>query len=99
MKKSHEKLEGAIKYLKSTYSDLSQHVLDVLEESKKELEKHNKKKRCKHCDRYNHYDETSGVWNCEQCDKKPKPCPICTAETTYVEELGIWKCNECDWNG
>jgi len=98
MKNIHEKLEKTIKLLRSSFPELPKKDFEVLEEAKAELEKFAKKKRCKHCDRHEHYDETLGIWKCNECDKH-KPCPVCTAETTYDEDLGVWKCNECEWNG
>lgn len=72
MKKIHEKLEKTIELLRTSFPELPKKEFQVLEEAKTELEKMAKKKRCKHCDRYEHYDETTGIWKCEQCDKKPK---------------------------
>lgn len=72
MKKIHEKLGETIELIKYSFPELPKEHLEVLEESKLALEKMARKKRCKHCDRYEHYDETTGIWNCEQCDKKPE---------------------------
>jgi len=72
MKKSHEKLEKTIKLLKRSFPEIPAEHMKVLEDSKLELEKHNKKRRCNHCDRHEHYDETLGIWKCEECDKKLK---------------------------
>lgn len=70
MKKNYKELVSTIEYLKESYPNIPQHAFDVLNDVKGDLEKQMKKKRCKHCDRYEHYDETNGIWLCEQCDKK-----------------------------
>lgn len=70
MKKELEKLESTIEYLKNEYPLLPDDVFKSLDNASKAMLKCCHKKRCKHCDRKEHYDETLGVWKCEQCDKE-----------------------------
>ena len=67
-----KKLTEVIEYLKKEHSTIPDNVFKSLDETKEAITKYGKKKRCKHCDRFVHYNETLGVWNCEQCDKKPE---------------------------
>ena len=72
MKKQLEQLESAIVHLKEKYPELSKDVLKKLENAYESMLKYSRKRRCKHCDRKEHYDETLGIYKCEQCDKKDK---------------------------
>jgi hypothetical protein len=71
MKKQLEKLNSTIDYLKNWHPDIPKEVFESLENASKSMLKCCHKKRCKHCDRHEHYDETLGVWKCHQCDKNP----------------------------
>lgn len=72
MEKLLTELTEVIEYLKNEHSTLPDKVFKSLDEAKKTIVKYGRKKRCKHCDRYVHYNETLGVWNCDQCDKNPE---------------------------
>lgn len=65
-------LTETIEFLKKEHPGLPKKVFKSLDETKDYIVKCGKKKRCKHCDRFVHYNETLGVWNCDQCDKNPE---------------------------
>lgn len=68
MKNSLKNLVSTIDYLKKEHPFLPEHVFKSLDEAKEDMVKYCNKKRCKHCDRYKHYDDTLGIWNCNECD-------------------------------
>jgi hypothetical protein len=70
MKNELKHLVETIGYLESEHPNLPENVFKSLGDAREAMLKHCRKKRCKHCDRKEHYDETLGVWNCDQCDKK-----------------------------
>lgn len=72
MKKQLEGLLSTIEYLKENHLEVPSYVYDNLDDVKKVMVKCCRKKRCKNCDRFDHYDETLGIWKCEECDKKPQ---------------------------